>query len=64
MLLVRQLLVATGLTLGVTGIWGMVELFTTAPRLPVFFVFPIWAAGQVVGGIVNKLTMGDSGEAC
>ena len=64
MLQVRSILVATGVTLGVTNMWGMVELFTTAPRLPVFFVFPIWCLGMMVGGLVNKLTMGDAGESC
>ena len=64
MLQVRSILVATGVTLGVTNMWGMVELFTTAPRLPVFFVFPIWCLGMIVGSVVNKLTMGDAGESC
>jgi hypothetical protein len=61
---VRSILVATGVTLGVTNMWGMVELFTTAPRLPVFFVMPIWCLGMVVGSLVSKLTMGDAGESC
>jgi MFS family permease len=64
MLQVRAILVATGLTLAVTSMWGMVELFTTAPRLPVFFVFPIWCLGLAVGGLFNKLTTGDTGESC
>ena len=64
MLQVRAILVATGLTLGVTSTWGMVELITTAPRLPVFFVFPIWCLGMLLGSLVNKLTLGDSGRGC
>jgi hypothetical protein len=64
LLQVRGMLVATGVTLGVTSMWGMVELFTTAPRLPVFFVFPIWCLGIFVGALVNKATMGDPGESC
>ena len=64
MLQVRAILVATGVTLAVTSMWGMVELFTTAPRLPVFFVFPIWCVGMLLGSLVNKLTLGDSGKAC
>lgn len=64
MLQVRGMLVATGVTLGVTSMWGMVELFTTAPRMPVFFVFPLWCVGLMVGGLVNKLKMGDAGESC
>lgn len=64
MLQVRGMLVATGFTLAITSVWGMVELFTTAPRLPVFFVFPIWCLGLFVGAMVNKRTLGDTGEAC
>ena len=61
---VRAILVATGLTLAVTSAWRMVELFTTAPRLSVFFVFPIWCLGLLVGSLVNKLTLGDAGGPC
>jgi hypothetical protein len=64
MLQVRAMLVATGVTFAVTSMWGMVELFTTAPRMPVFFVFPLWCVGLMVGGLVNKLKMGDAGESC
>jgi len=61
MLTVRSMLVATGVTLTVTSIWGMIELYTTAPALPVFFVFPIWCLGLAIGSFVNKLTLGDAG---
>ena len=64
MLQVRSILIATGVTLGVTNTWGLIELFTTAPRLPVFFVMPIWCLGMIVGSVVNKLTIGDAGESC
>jgi len=64
MLIVRQILVATAVTLGVSGMWGMVELMTTVPRVPVFFIFPIWAAGFWIGAMVNKLTLGDTGRSC
>jgi hypothetical protein len=64
MLQVRGMLVATGVTLGVTSTWGMVELFTNVPHLPVFFVYPLWCVGLIVGGIANKAMLGDSGEAC
>jgi hypothetical protein len=64
MLQIRGMLVATGVTLGVTSMWGLVELFTTAPRLPVFFVYPLWCLGLLVGAFFNKRTVGDTGEAC
>jgi hypothetical protein len=64
MLQVRGMLVATGVTLSITSMWGMVELFTTAPHLPLFLVFPIWCLGLLVGAWSNKRVIGESGEAC
>lgn len=58
---VRKFLVATGFALAVASIWGVLEIYTDVPRLPVFFVFPIWAVGLFVGQIVNRLTLGDGG---
>jgi len=58
---VRKILVATGVTLAVTSIWGILELYTDVPRLPVFFVFPLWCLGLFVGQLVNRLTLGDGG---
>ncbi len=52
---VRKALIATGVALLVTSVWGLIELFTVVPRLPIFFVFPIWAAGLVVGTLRNKV---------
>ena len=61
---IRKILVATGLTLAVSAGWGVIELFAAVPRLPVFFVFPIWCLGLMVGQIVNRLTLGDGGDGC
>lgn len=61
MLEVRKMLWATAITLSICGGWGLVELFATVPRLPVFFVFPIWCLGLAVGQLINKLTLGDGG---
>ena len=44
--------------------WGIIELFAAVPRLPVFFVFPIWCVGLMVGQIVNRLTMGGDAGGC
>lgn len=62
MLEVRKALVATALTLSVSGGWGLIELFAEVPKLPVFFIFPIWCLGLAVGQMVNKLTLGDGGD--
>jgi hypothetical protein len=63
MLEVRKMLWATAITLSVCGGWGLVELFAAIPRLPVFFVFPIWCGGLAVGQLINRFTLGD-GDAC
>jgi len=58
---VRKFLIATGVTLAGTSIWGIVELFTDVPRLPVFFVFPIWCGALMIGQLVNQRSLGDGG---
>ena len=55
---VRKALVATGLTLALASGWGILELFTDVPRIPLFFVFPVWCLGLAVGSLVNWMTMG------
>ena len=63
MLEVRKMLWATAITLSICGGWGIVELFSTVPRLPIFFIFPIWCIGLGVGQLINRLTLGHGG-AC
>lgn len=63
MLEVRQMLWASAITLSVCGGWGLVELFAAVPRLPVFFVFPIWCVGLAIGQLINRVTLGDGGCA-
>ncbi|MFC0205133.1 hypothetical protein [Novosphingobium soli] len=61
---VRKFLVATGVTLAVCSVWGILELFSPfVPRMPVFLVFPLWALGLWVGQAYNRLTLG-SGAGC
>lgn len=60
MLETRKLIVATGVTLAITSVWGLLELYSDSlPRLPVFYVFPIWCAGLFVGQLVNRFAFGD-----
>jgi len=58
---VRKALVATALTLALASGWGILELFTTVPRVPLFYVFPLWCIGLAVGSLVNRLTIGNAG---
>ena len=58
---VRKSLIATGVTLAVTSVWGLLEAFTVVPRLEVFWVFPIWCGGLAIGAVINRVTMGTAG---
>jgi len=62
MLEVRKFLVATGITLAITSVWGILELYTPeVPRMAVFYVFPMWCIGLAVGQVVNRFGFGDPG---
>lgn len=62
MLEVRKFIIATGVTLVLTSMWGILELFVAQlPHLPVFYVFPLWCAGLFVGQIANRISFGDGG---
>lgn len=62
MLEVRKFLIATGATLAITSVWGVLELYSPAvPKLAVFFVFPIWCIGLALGQLVNRFGFGDPG---
>jgi hypothetical protein len=62
MLEVRKMLWASAITLSICGGWGLVELFAAVPRLPVFYVFPIWCFGLALGQLINRFTLGDGGS--
>jgi len=53
LLIVRQMLVATGFLLSVTSVWGFLELFGHVPPLPIFYCFPIWCGGLLLGSLYN-----------
>jgi hypothetical protein len=60
MLEVRKFIIATGVTLAITSVWGLLELYSDSlPRLPVFYVFPIWCGGLFVGQLANRVWAGD-----
>jgi hypothetical protein len=63
LLIVRQALVATAITLAITSVWGMLEIFTNVPRLELFWVFPMWCMGLAIGALFNKFTLGAGGCA-
>ena len=63
MLLVRQILVATGITMMVATIYGFLEMYRLVPHVDAFYLTWLFFIGLGVGAIVNKFTLGDSG-AC
>ncbi|WP_404334770.1 hypothetical protein AB2M62_14235 [Sphingomonas sp. MMS12-HWE2-04] len=54
MLHVRQMLIATGLTLSVCSIWGFLEEFNQVPHVPAYWAFIVWCAGLGFGTLYNE----------
>jgi hypothetical protein len=61
MLMVRQILWASGLTLSLATIWGFLDNFGLVGHADGYWLLVIWFIGLGIGGIVNKLTLGDGG---
>ena len=60
-LLVRQMLVATGLTMVVATIYGFLENYGLVGHVDAFYLTILFFAGLGVGSLVNRLTIGDGG---
>jgi FtsH-binding integral membrane protein len=58
-LLVRQMLVATGLTMVVATIYGFLENYGLVGHVDAFYLTILFFFGLGVGALVNKLTVGD-----
>ena len=56
MLLVRQVLIATGFTLTLVTIWGFLENLSLVPHVDAFYVAILWFFGLGIGGCTNWLT--------
>jgi hypothetical protein len=52
---IKKALIATGFALAIAATWGLLELYTTVPKLPVFLMFPIWCGGLAVGQLWLKV---------
>ena len=61
MLLVRQTLVATAFSLSIATVWGFLENVGLVPHVDAFYIAILWFAGLGVGGLVNRLTLGEGG---
>jgi hypothetical protein len=58
LLLVRQVLVATGFTLTLVTIWGFLENLRLVEHVDAFYVAILWFIGLGIGAVVNRLTAG------
>ena len=61
MLMVRQTLWASGFALSLATVWGFLESFEMVGHVDAYYVAVLWFAGLGLGGIANKLTLGDGG---
>jgi hypothetical protein len=61
MLMVRQTLWASGFTVSAATIWGFLDNFGLVGHLDGYWVAAAWFVGLGIGGVVNKLTLGDGG---
>jgi len=62
MLVVRALIIATGIALSFATVWGSLEHFGLVAHInPSHFAFA-WAVGFGFGGLVNRITHGAWGE--
>lgn len=62
LLYIRQLMVATGLTLTAAAVWGFLETYLPVEHIRAFWWPTIWCLGLGIGAIYNKLTLGTYGE--
>jgi hypothetical protein len=60
-LLVRQLLVASAFAMAVATTWGFLEDFDLVRHVPAWYIVPLFLLGQALGGLFNKVTVGDTG---
>jgi hypothetical protein len=61
MLMVRQTLWASGFALSMATIWGFLENFDLVGHVDGYYIVIAWFFGLGLGGLVNKLTIGDGG---
>jgi hypothetical protein len=58
-LLVRQMLVATGMTMVIATIYGFLENYGLVGHVDAFYLTILFFVGLGVGSLVNRLTLGD-----
>ena len=61
MLMVRQTLWAMGFTLSCATVWGFLDNFGLVGHVDGYWIVVLWYFGLAIGGLFNKLTLGDGG---
>ena len=61
MLMVRQALWAMGFTLSCATVWGFLDNFGLVGHVDGYWIVVLWYFGLAIGGLFNKLTLGDGG---
>ena len=61
MLMVRQTLWASGITLSLATIWGFLDNFQLVGHIDGYWIVVVWFIGLGIGAIANKLTLGAAG---
>jgi len=61
MLMVRQILWASAFTLSIATVWGFLDNFGLVGHADGYWIVILWFFGLGLGGIYNKLTLGDGG---
>lgn len=59
MLMVRQILWASAFTLSIATTWGFLDNFGLVGRVDGYWIVIVWYFGLGLGGVYNKLTLGD-----
>lgn len=62
MLLVRQVLYGTGITMSFFTVWGFLESFGLVAHIEAYWVAVMWLFSFGLSGAINRVTLGAWGE--
>ena len=62
MLIIRQVLIGTGVALSIATVWGFLEEFGLVAHIYPYYVAIAWFFGVAFGGFVNRIMHGAWGE--
>jgi hypothetical protein len=64
MLMVRQTLWASAFMLSIATVWGFLDNFGLVGHVDGYWIAVLWFFGLALGGLYNKLTIGEAGGGC